>query len=126
MASGKPPRKLTRGGLAPWQVERALELLSSETSADHRVVRVADACGLSRSYFGRAFKASTGLSPHQWLLRDRVRRAAELLEVSEETISTIALHCGFADQSHMTRVFHKMTGFSPADWRRQRLFNRDF
>ena len=61
-----------------------------------------------------------GTPPHRWLLRQRVRRAGEMLERTDESISVIAASCGFADQSHLTRVFHAMVGSSPAAWRRQR------
>jgi transcriptional regulator GlxA family with amidase domain len=77
-------------------------------------------CGLSRSHFGRAFKASLGTSPHRWLVALRVRRAQELLEGTSESLSDIALICGFSDQSHLTRTFHASTGVSPGAWRRRR------
>jgi transcriptional regulator GlxA family with amidase domain len=112
--------RLGRGGLAPWQLARAMRLLRSETPGDHTVAKLARVCGLSPSHFGRAFKASTGLTPHKWLLWFRVQRAAELLERTEDSISTIAVTCGFADQSHLTRVFHALMGTSPAHWRRLR------
>ena len=118
--------RLGRGGLAPWQPERATLLMRSEIPADHTIAKLAGVCGLSRSHFGRAFKASTGLTPHKWLLRLRVQRAAELLERTKDSISTIAVTCGFADQSHLTRVFHTVMGSSPAHWRRLRWSNAVF
>jgi len=112
--------KLPCGGLAPWQVDLALRLLLRDLCADPRVVEIARLCGLSRSYFTRAFKASMGTPPHRWLVRQRVRRAGEMLERTDESLSQIALSCGFSDQSHFTRVFRATTGCSPAAWRRQR------
>jgi transcriptional regulator GlxA family with amidase domain len=120
MPSNQALHRVTRGGLAPWQVRQATRLLLSENPADHDVTNLARACGLSRSHFSRAFKASTGFPPRQWMLRHRVQRAAELLEHTDDSICTIAAHCGFADQSHLTRVFHAMVGASPTDWRRHR------
>jgi AraC-like DNA-binding protein len=87
---------------------------------NHPVSELASACGLSRSHFAKAFKVSMGTPPHRWLLRQRIHRAGEMLERTEESISVIAASCGFADQSHLTRMFHAMIGSSPADWRRQR------
>lgn len=111
---------MTRGGLAPWQADLASRLLLRNLCSDLPVGELARLCGLSRSYFTRAFKASMGTPPHRWLLRERVRRAGEMLEKTDESISLIAQSCGFADQSHLTRVFHATVGASPAAWRRQR------
>lgn len=107
-------------GLAPWQVELALRLLLTHISRDFSVAELARSCGLSRSYFARAFKVSLGLPPHRWLMRFRVERAQDRLERTSESIAEIALTCGFADQSHLTRVFHALIGTSPAAWRRRR------
>jgi AraC-like DNA-binding protein len=85
---------------------------------------------LSASYFTRAFRQSLGTAPHQWLLRLRVERAKEQLLNSDASLADIAVGCGFADQSHFTRVFAKQIGVGPramaalkrtrADpWRRQ-------
>lgn len=107
-------------GLAPWQIELALRLLLSHISRDFSVAELARSCGLSRAYFARAFKVSLGLPPHRWLMRFRVERAQDRLERTSESIAEIALTCGFADQSHLTRVFHALIGTSPAAWRRRR------
>lgn len=109
-----------RGGLAGWQLDLAFTLVLNDLSADIPVAELANRCGLSRSHFARAFKASTGVPPHRWLMQHRIERCQELLAASNECIAAIALHCGFADQSHLTRVFHAVTGLSPAAWRRQR------
>ena len=120
MVRGREMRKVANGGLAPWQLELASRLLLRDLGDNRPVSELASACGLSRSHFAKAFKASMGTPPHRWLLRQRVQRAAEMLERTEECISAIASSCGFADQSHLTRIFHAMVGFSPADWRRRR------
>jgi transcriptional regulator GlxA family with amidase domain len=79
---------------------------------------LAELCGLSVDQFNKAFKAATGIPPHRWLLRERVGRARELLVRSDLSISDIAACCGFADQSHLTRVFKNHIGASPGAWRR--------
>ena len=81
---------------------------------------LAQACRLSVSYFARAFRISTGLPPHRWLLHRRVERAKDLLAGTGLSLSEIALSCGFADQSHFTRIFCQMVGATPAAWRRDR------
>jgi AraC family transcriptional regulator len=107
-------------GLAPWQAQRAIHLLVSARSAGCSVEMLADACGLSPSHFAHAFKASTGVPPHRWLLLHRVQRARELMESTKDGLSAIALSCGFSDQSHLTRAFRSVMGSSPAAWRRER------
>lgn len=59
------------------------------------MARLAEECGLSRSYFTKAFKCSTGVSPHEWLMRMRVDRAKELMLGSDEPLSQIGVACGF-------------------------------
>lgn len=120
MACSRPTGKVTGKGLAGWQAELALRLLLDDASRDFPVAALARSCGLSRSYFSRAFKISMGLPPHHWLMRHRVDRALGMLERTGESIAAIALSCGFSDQSHLTRVFHAVVGTSPAAWRRRR------
>ena len=116
---GGAPRCSCRG-LAPWQVKLALQLFLNDHCADRSVEKVAACCGLSRSYFERAFKASLGTPPHRWQMQQRLQRAREMLEQTNDSVGSIALRCGFADQSHLTRLFRAAMGSSPAAWRRQR------
>jgi hypothetical protein len=76
---GLPIKRFARGGLAPWQLQRAYEFIDGNLSADPSISDVADQCGLSSRYFSRAFKRETGISPHRWLMKRRVERAKELL-----------------------------------------------
>ena len=108
-----------RGGLTRAQEKRAKEFLASDVALDISMQQVAQFCGLSRGYFGKAFKATTGLTPHQWRQRHRVDQAKAMLGGHVMTIAEIAVACGFADQSHLTRVFSRRVGESPAAWRRQ-------
>lgn len=111
----------TRGGLAPWQADLALRRLARDICTDVPAGELARLCGLSRSHFVKAFKVSVGTPPHRWLVRHRIRCAADMLEQTSESISVIALRCGFSDQSHLTRVFRTTVGASPAAWRRLRI-----
>ncbi len=108
-----------QGGLAPWQVKLSLRLLLDDQGS-RSLKSIAARCGLSRSYFEKAFKVSLGVPPHRWLVRQRIRRAGQKLEQTNDSVSSIALSCGFTDQSHLTRVFGAIVGSSPAAWRRQR------
>src|SRR5258708_15994536 len=81
--------------------------------------RIAAEFDLSGSHFSRAFRASTGLPPHQWLLHQRVKAAKQLMTVRELPLAEIAISAGFANQSHFTRVFSSLVSASPAAWRRE-------
>ena len=113
-----PAAMQARGGLAAWQVKRAEETLAANLEGDVSLADLANDCGLSASHFSRAFRRSTGLSPHQWLQRRRIELAKSLLPDRSLSLSEIALACGFADQSHFTRVFTNLAGISPGAWRR--------
>jgi AraC family transcriptional regulator len=105
--------------LSPLQQRRVTSRLLDDLAGESSLAELAALCGLSRSYFVRAFKQTTGTSPHHWLLMHRARRAKDLLRGTRMPIAEIAVACGFADQSHLTRVFSKAFGISPGAWRRQ-------
>ncbi|MGX9966714.1 helix-turn-helix domain-containing protein [Roseomonas sp. F4] len=108
------------GRLAPWQLRRALECLQDKLEQNVPLLELATLTRLSVSYFCRAFKASTGLPPHQWQLRARIEKVKEMLLDDREPIAQIALLAGFADQAHMTRTFRRVVGTSPGAWQRPR------
>jgi AraC family transcriptional regulator len=85
---------------------------------DLSLKELAASCGLPVSYFVRAFKTTTGDSPHRWILRHRIECAKSMLVQSEANLVEIAANCGFADQSHFTRMFRSFIGVTPAAWRR--------
>lgn len=106
-------RKLSRV-----QETRAKSLLLDNLDGEISVLDVARACNLSRGYFIQAFRQTTGMTPYQWLLNERVSRARELLRTPDISLSEVAISCGFADQSHFTRVFTSLLGTTPGNWRR--------
>jgi len=120
-ASRKPAERVTPSatGLAPWQLRRAKEMIQANLSDHISLQSMAAACRLSISHFARAFKASTGVPPHQWLIGARIETARDLLVSSSTPLVEIAGICGFADQSHFSRVFARATGASPGAWRRE-------
>jgi AraC family transcriptional regulator len=111
--------ELARGGLASWQVKRACEKLEADLGGKSSLEQIAAEFDLSVSHFSRAFRVSTGLPPHQWLLRQRVKAAKQLMTVRDLPLSEIAISAGFANQSHFTRVFSAVVGVSPGVWRRE-------
>jgi AraC family transcriptional regulator len=113
------PSESSRGGLAPWQVRRALKVIKDSLQAPLGFAEVAAACSLSVSHFHRAFRQSIGESPGRWLQQYRMKVAKELLLSSQQNLAEIGARCGFADQSHFTRVFSRWAGMSPGAWRRE-------
>ena len=93
---------------------------SSPTSAENFHWNKSRPSLTSRSaIFHAHFAVSTGLPPHQWLLRQRVKAAKQLMTVRDLPLSEIAMSAGFANQSHFTRVFSAAVGVSPGAWRRE-------
>jgi AraC family transcriptional regulator len=113
--------KPVQGGLAPWQEKRAKDMLAADLTGATPLPEIALACGLSIGHFARAFRRSMGLAPHAWLQRQRVELAKDLLRSRDQPLSEIALECGFANQTHFTRVFGVQVGLSPGVWRRALL-----
>jgi AraC family transcriptional regulator len=107
-----------RGGLAPWQVRRAAEIIKENLDANICLCDLARECGLSVSHFTRTFRNSFGKSPYRWLLERRIDRAKALLMASDLPIADIAIRSGFSDQTAFTRAFGRVVGNSPGRWRR--------
>jgi len=117
---GSPPDRAARKGKLTLQQERRLtSRLLDDLKGDPSLAELAALAGLSQSQLLRAFKATLGMPPHRWLLAQRVRRAKALMLGTGMSIGEVALECGFADQSHMTRVFSRIYGVTPGAWRRQ-------
>jgi AraC family transcriptional regulator len=107
-----------RGGLAAWQVKRAKEILGANLDGSILLADVARECRLSVSHFSRAFRRTVGMAPHKWLVMRRVEEAKSKLRDGRLSLFDVAVACGFADQSHLTRVFTSVVGVSPGAWRR--------
>jgi AraC-like DNA-binding protein len=114
----EPCMTISKGGLAAWQEKRAKDMLARSLDGAITIAEIAAQCGLSASHFSRAFRQSTGVGPHSWLVKHRLNMAKDLLRNRALSLSNIALQCGFADQSHFTRVFSHEVGTSPGMWRR--------
>ncbi|TPK78125.1 AraC family transcriptional regulator [Mesorhizobium sp. B2-4-17] len=116
----KPMAADRRYGLSSCRVATVLEMIDSKLNGDFAVDDLASACNLSSVVFLRAFRDTTGKTPHQWLTKRRIERSGGLLLNSNLSLGEIARSCGFADQSHFTRVFARETGAPPGAWRRNR------
>ena len=116
-ANATPPVTYLRGGLPPRVVRRLREHIDSNIDRRISVEALAKLANLSVCYFVRAFKQSVGVTPHDYLIRRRVKRTMELLSGTDMSLSEIALAAGFADQSHCARRFRQHVGMSPRDYR---------
>jgi AraC family transcriptional regulator len=110
-----------RSGLAPWQIRKVKEYVEENLDTPIRTHTLASISRLSASYFAVAFKRSFGETLHAYLSRRRVERAQEVMLTTDQVLSQIALDCGFCDQAHLSRMFRRMIGVAPNQWRRQRL-----
>ena len=98
----------------------ACAFIDAHLCGDPSVSDLARECRLSASHFARAFRQSTGMAPHRWIMKRRMERAKELLLEGELDLVQVALTTGFFDQSHFTRYFRRSEGHSPGKWRRLR------
>jgi AraC family transcriptional regulator len=106
-----------KGGLTPAQLQTALDYMEANLERSLGLAEIAAACGLSPTHFARRFKAAVGAPPHQRLMQLRVERAKRLLQGTMPIVE-LALACGFAHQEHLTSVFRRFTGMTPATFRR--------
>ncbi|MBO9198089.1 helix-turn-helix transcriptional regulator [Rhizobium sp. 16-449-1b] len=120
-ANAAPRERAASGGLAPWQVARVKRYVEDNMSRTVAIDELAELARLSTSYFSAAFKTSFGLSPHSYVIAQRVERAKQLMLSTDAPLCEIALDCGLADQAHLSRIFRRATGTTPSAWRRFRL-----
>jgi AraC family transcriptional regulator len=91
--------------------------LDANAAGDVALGDLAAKCGLSTFHFLRVFGAVLGVTPHQYLVRARLRRAARLLAEDDRSITDVALEVGFGDLSNFVRTFHRASGVSPRRFR---------
>jgi AraC-like DNA-binding protein len=113
-----------RGGLAPWQRHKIEQYLKQHLAEPLPVEQLADQVTLSASYFHHAFKESFGTSPHAYITRLRLQAAQVMMLSTEDPLSQIAFACGFADQSHLCKIFRREQGEPPGMWRRRNCARR--
>jgi AraC family transcriptional regulator len=105
-------------GLSKQKLKQVIEYIEAYLGEDISLSDIANELGMSQYYFCHLFKRSTGISPHQFLIRQRVERAKLLLKQPERTVASIAIECGFANQSHFARCFRQCTGVNPNQFRK--------
>jgi AraC family transcriptional regulator len=104
-------------GLPQRKLKQVLEYIEAHLAEDISLEHLASLSGISSCYFSRLFKQSMQIAPHQYVIRQRVELAKQLIQQSDLCIADISLLCGFSHQSHLSRHFKRLVGFSPNAFR---------
>lgn len=118
-ARSRPAPLATTDGISGWRMRRLIAYIEEHLDGDLSLEAMAAQVDVSPLYLARAFKASVGRSPHQYVLARRLERAKEMLRGSDLPIVEVALAAGFSSQSHLSNWFVRLLGVSPAVYRRQ-------
>jgi AraC family transcriptional regulator len=111
------PVQMQRGGLGSARLRRIKELVRAKIEDDLSLDEMAESVGLSTAHFARMFRKSTGETPHQFVLRQRLERAKALLRAADARVLDVAVACGFKTQQHFAQVFRGVCGVSPTEYR---------
>src|SRR4029077_13786341 len=115
------PAQMYKGGLGSARLRRIKELVHAKMEDDLSLDELAQSVGLSTAHFARMFRKSTGETPHQFVLRQRLERAKEMLRAPDARVLAVAVACGFKTQQHFAQVFRDSFGTSPTGYRQDVL-----
>ena len=104
-------------------VQRALDIIEARIQNPPSLTELASLAGLSRTYFSRIFKETTGMTLRDYLIQFRLDKAKDLLDDINLEIKQIAYEVGFNDPDHFSRSFKKRTGLSPTEWRLKKIWS---
>jgi AraC-like DNA-binding protein len=107
-----------KGGLSAFDLKRVVALIDSRPADPPSLSELVGEIGVSRRHFIRAFKQSTGKTPHSFIAENRLRVAADLLRASNLSAIEISIECGFSNASYFTTAFKRTFGVSPSVYRR--------
>ncbi|NTI24145.1 helix-turn-helix transcriptional regulator [Rhizobium rhizogenes] len=110
-------RQLIKGGLAPTVLKRLIEMIEASLERPVSIADLAREADLSDHHMSRAFRLSTGLPPHTYIIRRRLERAGELLRFSNASITEVAYMCGYSNPSHFSTAFRREMGIAPRQYR---------
>jgi AraC family transcriptional regulator len=105
-------------GLTPDKLRQTIDYIQAYLDTDLSLEVMAKQIGMSRCYFASQFKQAMGISPHQYVNQQRIKKAQQLLR-QERSLVEIALDCGFASQSHFNKVFRQYVGMTPKNYQQQ-------
>jgi AraC family transcriptional regulator len=115
------PLHISRGGLGPARLRRITDMVHARLENELRLDELAQSVGLSTAHFARMFRKSTGETPHQFVLRQRLERAKAMLRARDARVLDVAVACGFKTQQHFAQVFRGVYGISPTAYRQDFL-----
>src|ERR1700704_117819 len=115
------PVQMYKGGLGSARLRRIKELVHAKMEDDLSLDEMAQSVGLSTAHFARMFRKSTGETPHQFVLRQRVERAKAMLRARDARVLDVAVACGFKTQQHFAQVFRDVCRVSPTEYRQDFL-----
>jgi AraC family transcriptional regulator len=105
--------------LSSSQLNQVISYVETHLSQNIPLSCLAQIARMSKYHFSRSFKKSTGITPHQYILRRRVERAKQLLQQSPASVLDVALACGFAHPGHLSRHFKRLVGMTPKKFQQQ-------
>ena len=109
------------GGLSGYKLKRVKEFIDANLENDLGLAEISSVAGLSQYHFARSFRKTTGMTPQQYVMQQRIEKAKDLLAQNSLPIVEISLRTGFKNQSHFTTLFRKFTNFTPKTWRELKL-----
>lgn len=124
MRGGASGRRRSCGMLPKWRLKRVMDYIDAHLDEPIALADLGAAAKLTRMHFAAQFRATTGLRPHEYLLRQRIERAKSLLLDDDLAIVEVALAVGFQTQAHFTTIFGRFVGVTPYQWRRARAAER--
>ncbi|BAZ11727.1 AraC family transcriptional regulator [Calothrix sp. NIES-4071] len=107
------------GGLPKYKLQQAIDYIKNHDAGNISLEAIATELGMSRYYFARLFKQSTGLTPHQYIIKCRVNQAKQLLTQQSLSIKEISRNLGFANQNQFATFFYRYAGVSPKEYRQK-------
>ncbi|MFQ6242662.1 helix-turn-helix domain-containing protein [Sinorhizobium meliloti] len=106
-------------GLSDWQIKKIIRHVDQNIRSSLRIIDLGALVHLSGSHFSRNFKISFGEPPYAYVLSRRIALAKDLIRNTDEPLSQIAHACGMSDQAHLCKLFRRIAGTTPHQWRQR-------
>jgi AraC-like DNA-binding protein len=113
MLTTTPTPQFKYRGLTHTQLQQVLDYIHTHLERDLSLTKLVEVINISPTYFASLFKQAIEISPHQYVIQQRVEHAKLMLSKTDLAIADIALQVGFSSQSHLTQQFKRLTGMTP-------------
>jgi AraC family transcriptional regulator len=110
---------VAKGGISRIRLQRVLEYIAANGHLEITLDDLAQVSDMSRFHFARLFRSSMGVTPHRYVMDQRLQAAKALLRLDTRSVSEIAIESGFTNAGHFARVFRRYVGVSPSEWKHQ-------